>query len=116
MGRRVKCRPLDWLQLARVLHYRLRAAAQHRYRHRVQISRWLSLVDKESAVHTETMYDPTTPYVLQNPSSLHLLASDPEQPAAHDPTLLVAALEDLEARRVALEWLLEADLLCVCLV
>jgi hypothetical protein len=34
----------------------------------------------------------------------------------HDATLLVAALDDLEARRVALEWLLENDLLCACLV
>jgi hypothetical protein len=36
--------------------------------------------------------------------------------AMHDATLLVAALDDLEARRVALEWLLENDLLCACLV
>jgi hypothetical protein len=35
--------------------------------------------------------------------------------AAHDPTLLVAALEEIEARRAAIEWLLEADLLCLCL-
>ena len=44
--------------------------------------------------------------------------SDPPAPpdAMHDATLLVAALDDLEARRVALEWLLENDLLCACLV
>ena len=34
----------------------------------------------------------------------------------HDPALLVAALEAVEARRLALEWLLEADLLRLCLV
>ena len=36
--------------------------------------------------------------------------------AAHDPTLLVAALDEIEARRKALEWLVDADLLCRCLV
>jgi hypothetical protein len=34
----------------------------------------------------------------------------------HDATLLVAALEEVQARRAALEWLLEADLLSACLV
>jgi hypothetical protein len=34
----------------------------------------------------------------------------------HDATLLVAALEVVESRRAAIEWLLEADLLCLCLV
>ena len=34
----------------------------------------------------------------------------------HDATLLVAALEDIEARRAALEWLLDRDLLRFCLV
>jgi hypothetical protein len=71
-------------------------------------------------VRTETTYHPIRPYVLQNPSSLAPTIepdnSGCHSPAAHDATLLVAALEDLEARRVALEWLLEADLLRVCLV
>jgi hypothetical protein len=35
---------------------------------------------------------------------------------AHDPTLLVAALEEIEARRAAIEWLLNAGLLRRCLV
>lgn len=35
---------------------------------------------------------------------------------AHDSSLLVAALEDIELRRAALDWLLEADLLRFCLV
>jgi hypothetical protein len=39
-----------------------------------------------------------------------------EATAGYDADLLVAALEDIELRRVAIEWLLEADLLCVCLV
>jgi len=34
----------------------------------------------------------------------------------HDATLLVAALEEIDTRRTALEWLLEADLLGRCLV
>jgi hypothetical protein len=38
-----------------------------------------------------------------------------EATAGYDADLLVAALEDIESRRAAIEWLLEADLLCVCL-
>ncbi len=44
------------------------------------------------------------------------LRSKSEAPAGYDADLLVAALEDIESRRAAIEWLLEADLLCVCLV
>ena len=33
----------------------------------------------------------------------------------HDPTLLLAALEEVQARRLAIEWLLEADLLRLCM-
>ena len=35
---------------------------------------------------------------------------------AHDPTCLMEAVAELEARRAAIEWLLEADLLRCCLV
>jgi hypothetical protein len=35
--------------------------------------------------------------------------------ADHDATLLLAALEEVEARRLAIEWLLEADLLRLCM-
>jgi hypothetical protein len=45
-------------------------------------------------------------------------ASPPVASAAgvgYDALLLVAALEEIDARRVAIEWLLEAELLCVCL-
>ena len=41
-------------------------------------------------------------------------SSDPQ--AGHDATLIVAALEDLGAQREAMEWLLDADLLHLCLV
>lgn len=44
------------------------------------------------------------------------LATKPDPSVDHDPTLLVAALETVEARRAAIEWLLEADLLGLCLV
>jgi hypothetical protein len=40
--------------------------------------------------------------------------SDPT--VGHDATLLVAALEGIESQRAAIEWLLEADLLRLCLV
>jgi hypothetical protein len=39
-----------------------------------------------------------------------------EPAAAHDPTRLVAALEDIQTQREAIQWLFEADLLCLCLV
>ena len=35
--------------------------------------------------------------------------------AGYDPILLVAALEEINARQAAIEWLLDADLLCACL-
>jgi hypothetical protein len=44
------------------------------------------------------------------------LRSRSEATAGYDADLLVAALEDLESRRAAIEWLLEANLLCVCLI
>ena len=81
-------------------------------------------------MRTETTCGRTTTSVLKPPPSLPQASesdhfrylppcdSDPPAPpdAMHDATLLVAALDDLEARRVALEWLLENDLLCACLV
>jgi hypothetical protein len=42
------------------------------------------------------------------------MSADPAA-AAHDPTLLLAALEEIEVRRAAIEWLLEANLLGLCL-
>lgn len=78
-------------------------------------------------MRTETTPAPTTSYVFQRPPSLPeamepdisrcgrpTRSFDPD--TEHDATLLVAALEHLEAQRAALEWLLDADLLCLCLV
>lgn len=60
------------------------------------------------------------------PASLETLQPDPgpgvpvlmraDRASAHDPTLLVAALEEIEARRASLAGLLDAELLCLCLV
>ena len=78
-------------------------------------------------MRTETTCDTTTPYVLQRPPSrpgtiepdisrgeLPTRSSNPS--ALHDATLLVAALEDLEAQRAAIASLLDGNLLCLCLV
>lgn len=40
----------------------------------------------------------------------------PDASAGHDATLLATALAEIAARQMALEWLLEHDLLCRCLV
>lgn len=45
-----------------------------------------------------------------------LIATRSDHAAEHDANLLVAALEDIEARRAAIEWLVDANLLCRCLV
>ena len=83
-------------------------------------------VAKENVVHIETVRNSTRPHMLQLPrpspgarepdDSRSELSARSSDPTVHDATLLVAALEDLEAKRVAIEWLLDADLLCVCLV
>jgi len=44
------------------------------------------------------------------------LATKSDPRIDHDETLLVAALEVIESRQAAIEWLLEADLLRLCLV
>lgn len=75
----------------------------------------------------ETTPRPITPGVLRPPPSdleteesrvspweFPLRSTAP--PAEHDPTLLGAALERLEAQRAAMAWLLEADLLPLLLV
>ncbi|HXY96028.1 MAG TPA: hypothetical protein VEH00_03565 [Steroidobacteraceae bacterium] len=43
------------------------------------------------------------------------LAAGSDSSCDHDPTLLVTALEEIEARRAGLEWLFDANLLGVCL-
>jgi len=78
-------------------------------------------------MRTETTPEPTTPYVLQRPPSLpepiepdisrcELPARSSDPASGHDATLLIAALEDLGAQRAAIEWLVDAKLLHVCLV
>jgi len=77
-------------------------------------------------MHIETVHNSTRPHMPQHPRrspgatgpdrSRSELSTRSSDATVHDATLLVAALEDLEAKRVAIEWLLEADLLCLCLV
>lgn len=43
------------------------------------------------------------------------LGSGSDPTLDHDPALLLAALEEIQARRLAIEWLLEADLLRLCM-
>ena len=45
-----------------------------------------------------------------------LTATSSDCTVENDGTVLVAALEEIEARRAAIEWLLEANLLCACMV
>jgi len=45
-----------------------------------------------------------------------VVTAGPDACRDHDPTVLVTALEEIEARRAGLEWLLHADLLCRCLI
>jgi hypothetical protein len=67
---------------------------------------------------TQTVFPPSSMPETTEPGvvSSATLRSRSETTAGHDADLLVAALEDIESRRAAIEWLLEADLLCVCLV
>ena len=77
-------------------------------------------------MHIETVRNSTRPHIPQLPrpspgataaaDSRSELSARSSDPTVHDATLLVAALENLEAKRVAIEWLLDADLLHVCLV
>lgn len=76
-------------------------------------------------MRTQTTPGPTAPSVLQQPVSLpeemepdtsYEFRARSLDPAEHDPTLLVAALEQLEVQRAAIEWLAHSDLLRLCLV
>lgn len=82
--------------------------------------------NQEGTVWTATVSDSGAPRA-PSPASLaetmeSELSADASVPMhgdsapAHDPTLLVAALEEIAARRAAIEWLLNADLLCLCTV
>jgi hypothetical protein len=77
-------------------------------------------------MRTEMVQDSPAPFVLQHPPTPEtsatgvgqcaLPATSPE-PALEDNTpLLVLALEEIEARRSAIEWLVDANLLRLCLV
>jgi hypothetical protein len=78
-------------------------------------------------VYTATAPNSTASFARQRASLAEAMASEqvtgrasPAMPAdsaaaGYDPVLLVAALEEIDARRVAIEWLLDADLLCACL-
>jgi hypothetical protein len=78
-------------------------------------------------LRTETTAGLTAARVFQQPPSrpdtVERRTCDCELPAGkddlqpeHPATLIVAALEQLEAQRAAMQWLLEADLLRLCLV
>lgn len=76
-------------------------------------------------MRTQTTPGPTTPSVLQQPVPLpeeiepdiaYEFRTRNAAPAEHDPTLLLAALEQIETQRAALEWLADSDLLRLCLV
>lgn len=77
-------------------------------------------------MRTETTFGLTQPNVLRQPPSVaemmeadifrELPARSSDSAVEHDATLLVAALEHLEVQRAAIEWLLDADLLCLCLI
>jgi len=66
----------------------------------------------QAALRPMSMRETTEPGIASGAK----LSSRSEATAGYDADLLVAALEDIELRRAAIEWLLEADLLCVCLV
>jgi hypothetical protein len=77
-------------------------------------------------VYTATAPNSTAAFAHQRASLAEMMASDhatrraapprsADAGAGYEPVLLLAALEEIEAQRVAIEWLLEADLLCSCL-
>jgi hypothetical protein len=82
-------------------------------------------VKEGGTVYTTTSPDSTAPWPPRQPPP-QAMVSDLTRGAApvtscdatcgYDPVLLVAALEEIGARRAAIEWLVDADLLCLCLV
>lgn len=81
---------------------------------------------KDDTVYTATAPHSTASFARQRASLAKTMASDqatgrssasrPADPGpGYEPILLLAALEEIEVRRVAIEWLVEADLLRVCL-
>lgn len=76
-------------------------------------------------MHTAITSSSTTAWSPQRASPPQAVATDiarrpstamsADAPGGYDPILLVASLEEIEARRATLEWLLDANLLCLCL-
>lgn len=77
-------------------------------------------------MYIATAPNSTVSFARQRASLAEMMASDhvsgrasppmpPDPGAGYEPVLLLAALEEIEAQRVAIEGLLEADLLCACL-
>jgi hypothetical protein len=77
-------------------------------------------------VYTATASNSTASFARQRASLAEMMASDhlirrsspqmsPDPGAGYEPVLLLAALEEIEVRGVAMEWLLEANLLGACL-
>lgn len=83
-------------------------------------------LSKEGTLHTATVGHPDESRALQLallPESIEPDVTGRSWPAVpcdstagYDPALLVTALEEIAAREAAIEWLLDADLLCLCLV
>ena len=57
----------------------------------------------------------TAPAVLHRSAARPATTARPPGTVVHDPTLVLSALEELEAKRRDLEWLVEADFLWRCL-
>jgi hypothetical protein len=81
----------------------------------------------ENPMRSETIPGHTTLYVFPLPPALpetieraisrqELAARSSDPLAEHDSTLLLTALEHLEAQRAAIEWLRDADLMSLLLV
>jgi hypothetical protein len=78
------------------------------------------IVHTETTSHSSGLRAPPRPPGLPEPDE-SAECVDPSQRKGsglrveHDAALLLAALEEIESRRAALQWLAEADLLRVCL-
>jgi hypothetical protein len=83
----------------------------------------MALKQGGGTVHSFTVSDSSGPPVVRQaslpevlePETVNaLLATSSEATTGYDPTLLIAALEEVQARQAAIEWLLDANLLCLC--
>ena len=89
---------------------------------RPRVARRLQRLWKKSPMRTEPTTRPAAPQVFRQPPSLpdldpcELSLGSSPFPAPHDATLILSALEELEAQRQAIERLHEADLLRLIVV